>query len=106
MKKSHISLAAALALAAASATAVAAPAADLLGSPAQSSTAQRTVNIDRGTGWVNVREGETIGFVSNGQEFAWTFQGPVNSFDLDTIAPQGMIDHSVRIHVEPLSTAA
>jgi heavy-metal resistance protein CzcE len=106
MKKSAIviSIAAASTLSAAG-VAGAAATTDLLGSAVQPSTVQRTVSIDRGTRWVSVRQGETVGFVANGQEFAWQFDGPVNSFNLGMIAPDGMIDHAVRIQVEPLSSA-
>jgi heavy-metal resistance protein CzcE len=105
MKKSIISIATALILSSASVAAGAASGTELLGSAVQPSTAYRTVNIDSQTRWVNVRQGETVGFVSNGQEFAWQFDGAVNSFNLGMIAPEGMIDHAVRIQVEPLSSA-
>ncbi len=106
MKKSIISVATALTLSAAGVAAGAASGTELLGGPAQPSAAHRTVSIDSGTRWVNVRQGETVGFVSNGREFAWSFDGAVSSFDLGMIAPQGMIDHDVRVQVEPLSNAS
>jgi heavy-metal resistance protein CzcE len=105
MKKSIISITTALTLSAASVAAGAASGTDLLGSAVQPSSVNRTVSIDSGTRWVNVRQGEVVGFVSNGQEFAWQFDGPVNSFNLGMIAPEGMIDHAVRVQVEPLSSA-
>src|SRR5690349_14270888 len=73
MKKSAISIATALTLSAASVAAGAASGTDLLGSAVQPSSVNRTVSIDSGTRWVNVRQGEVVGFVSNGQEFAWQF---------------------------------
>ena len=105
MKKSAISTATALIFFSAAGVAGAASSTDLLGSSAPPSTVHRTVSVDSQTRWVNVREGETVGFVSNGQEFAWQFDGPVDSFNLGMIAPEGMIDHTVRVQIEPLSSA-
>jgi hypothetical protein len=76
---------------------------DLLGEPAQASAAVRTLVINSNTKYVNVKRGEVIRFVANGQEFAWNFDGmalPQPPFDLSQIAPAGAVDHSVTVYVE------
>ena len=97
----------ALILAAATLTGASLPAvssvtdADMLGSAAQGSAAQRTVLIDQKTRWVAVERGEVVRFVSNGQEFAWTFNGMSSSLDLRRIAPAGAIDRRLVVYVWP-----
>lgn len=75
--------------------------ADLLGNAAQPSTAQRTIVIDNKTKWITVKHDEVVRFLSNGQEFAWTFKGMSSSFDLNKIAPAGVLDRSLRVYVWP-----
>src|SRR5882672_1824902 len=55
--------------------------------------------IGANTRFVNVNHGEIVKFVANGQEFAWDFDGLPQAFDLKQVAPQGAIDHSVRVYV-------
>jgi len=95
----------AFALSAASFTASAKLNTDLLGTVVQSAGAERTVAVDSIVSHVTVQQGETVTFVSNGQTFTYRFDGAVSSFDLSNIAPAGMVDHKVRIQVEPISTA-
>ena len=93
---------AALTLAAASFAAIATVTeADMLGKPAQASAAQRTISIDPRTRWITVERGEVVKFVSNGQEFAWAFDGLSSSFDLDRIAPSGALDRRLKVYVWP-----
>ena len=75
--------------------------ADMLGSAAQGSAAQRTVLIDQKTRWVAVERGEIVRFVSNGQEFAWAFNGMSSSLDLRRVAPAGAIDRHLMVYVWP-----
>ena len=91
---------AALALSAASLTAVALTDADRYGEAASPAAAERTIVIGPNTGWVNVKHGEVVKFVANGQEFAWNFDGLLNSFDLKQIAPQGAIAQDVGVSIE------
>jgi len=49
---------------------------------------------------VNVKRGEVANFLANGQEFAWNFDGLLNSFNLKQIAPQGAIDQDVAVSIE------
>src|SRR5437867_675193 len=93
---------AALLLSGATLSALAAPPAlKLLGDPAPESTAWRTVTITPNTKFVNVVGGETIKFVAGDKSFAWSFSGPasVSSFELNRVAPEGMLDHKVRAYV-------
>jgi membrane protease subunit (stomatin/prohibitin family) len=88
-----------LALSAASLSAVAVTNADRYGEAASPVDAERTIVIAPNTRFVNVNHGEIVKFVANGQEFAWDFDGLPQSFDLKQVAPQGAIDHSVRVYV-------
>ena len=75
--------------------------ADMFGKPAQASAAQRTISIDPKTRWITVERGEVVKFVSNGQEFAWAFNGLSSSFDLDRIAPSGALNRHLKVYVWP-----
>jgi hypothetical protein len=74
----------------------------LIGAPAADQPAvQRTVTITPDTQFVNVTSGETVRFVLGTRSFAWSFQsGPtVSKFDLNLIAPPGMLAHPVTVYV-------
>jgi heavy-metal resistance protein CzcE len=97
-------------LSAASLSAAAATRADLLGEPAQAPSAQRavvsaaygrTIAITGDTKWVNVNHGEVVRFVADGREFTWYFDGvsQPRPFDLSEIAPEGFVDHGVKVYV-------
>jgi len=85
-----------------SATAVT-PRADLLGSPVPPAAATRVVNLSQDTRYVNVVAGDTIRFVNGSGEFAWSFDvSPiVQTFDLNQVAPQGLLGHELRVYVAP-----
>ena len=91
---------AALALSAASLTAAALTNADRYGEAANPAAAERTIVIGPNTRWVNVKRGEIVKFVANGQEFAWNFDGLLNSVNLKQIAPQGAIAQEVGVSIE------
>ncbi|HLQ01426.1 MAG TPA: CzcE family metal-binding protein [Burkholderiales bacterium] len=44
---------------------------------------------------------EVVRFLSNGQEFAWTFKGMSSSFELNKIAPAGALDRALTVYVWP-----
>ena len=92
---------AALMLSAASLTAMGAAMTrtDLVGESVSPTAASRTIVINDNTKWVNVTHGDVVKFVANGQEFAWDFDGVPQAFDLKQVAPQGAIDHSVRVYI-------
>ncbi len=92
---------AALTLSAASLSAAALTFGDLYGEPAQASAAERTIVVTPGTKFVNVKHREVVKIVAGGKEFAWDFDGLLQPFELAKIAPQGAIDHSVRVNIEP-----
>jgi len=97
---------AALLLSGATLSALALPRIDLLGDAAPESAASRAVMITPDTRFVNVVGGETIKFVTGDKSFAWSFDVPVSisSFDLNRIAPAGVLDHKVRAYVAPNPT--
>ena len=74
---------------------------DMLGSAAQPSAAQRTIAIDAKTRWITVEHDEVVRFVSNGQEFAWAFNGMSSSFNLNKVAPAGALDRDLKVYVWP-----
>jgi len=75
--------------------------ADMFGSPAQAAVAQRTISINPKTRWVTVERGDVVKFVANGQEFAWAFNGLASSFDLNRVAPSGVLDRNLKVYVWP-----
>ena len=76
---------------------------DLYGDPTAVSEATRTIEIKPGTKYVNVGWGEVVRFVSNGQSFAFDFDGAsqTQAFDLARVAPPGLVDHKVIAYVSP-----
>jgi len=95
---------AALALSSASLSAAALTFGDLYGEPAEAAAAERTIVVKPDTKALNVRHGEVVKIVSGGKEFAWDFDGLPQAFDLKQVAPQGAIDHNVRVYVETTLT--
>ncbi len=75
--------------------------AELYGSPAAPSAHARTIVIHPDTGYVNVRGGEVIRFVVGDQSFGWNFDvaQTVTTFELNEVAPAGLLDHPVRVYV-------
>jgi|SRR5882672_816630 len=91
---------AALTLSAASLSANALTTGDLYGEPADASVAERTIVITPQTKYINVTRGEVVKVKAGSQEFAWDFDGLARPFELNKIAPEGALDHSVRVYVE------
>jgi hypothetical protein len=50
---------------------------------------------------VNVIAGQTVQFNEGGKTFTWDFDGAVASFDLNRVAPSGVLDHAVTAYVSP-----
>ena len=73
------------------------------------SGAMRTIPIDAKAKYVNVTAHETVKFVANGNAFAVTFSGsPATTFafvpsvfDLNQLAPAGVLNHKVMVYVAP-----
>ena len=74
---------------------------NLLGDPAPAAVADRTITITPDTKYVNVQGGQTVKFDVGGKTFAWDFDGPVTSFDLNRVAPPDLLDHMVTAYVSP-----
>ena len=74
-----------------------------LGSPIPETTAEKTIEIFPETKWVNVDGGETYRFVIEGKAFGWAFNAPYgpSSFDLQRVAPPGMLNRPVTAYVKP-----
>jgi len=73
------------------------------------SGATRTIPIDAKTKYVNVTAHETVKFVANGNAFAINFSGGSattfafvpSAFDLNQLAPAGVLNHKVTVYVAP-----
>src|ERR1700686_360592 len=65
------------------------------------SGATRTIPIDAKTKYVNVTAHETVKFEANGNAFAINFAGVRSQFDLNQLAPAGVLDHKVKVYVAP-----
>ena len=76
---------------------------DLLGDAAPVTAATRAIGIFPQTRAVNVIGGEVIRFDVGPKSFAWHFNGPVDitSFDLQMVAPPGVLDHPLIAYVQP-----
>ena len=74
----------------------------LLGDADVPADAMRTITITPDTKYVNVTWGEVVDFKVDGQEFAYKFDGAgkVTSFDLQRVAPAGMLAHPVMAYVD------
>lgn len=70
------------------------------GAAVSGGSADRTINLDAATKWVNVTEGETVRFTRAGKSFSWHFSTLNNaSFDLSAIAPKDVDVRNVRVYV-------
>jgi len=75
------------------------------------SAADRVVVITDATRYVNVSGGQTVRFVVGNRSFTWSFGAGiahVTPFDLQQIAPQGVLTHRVTAYVadDPLYQGA
>jgi hypothetical protein len=79
------------------------PRIDLLGDPAPVSAAAYTIVITPDTKWLNVTGGDVVKFVAGDKSFAWAFNVAfgVSSFDLNRVAPPGILGRTVRVYVAP-----
>jgi hypothetical protein len=100
--KTKLHFAAALILTCASLSAMASTGAHtfLAGDRQPDVAAERTVTITPDTKYVNVKAGEIVKFVANGQSTTWSFDNP-NIFEvkLRKIMPAGALDHKVMVYV-------
>ena len=73
----------------------------VLGETAPTAAANRTIAITPDTRYVNVEGGQTVKFVVGGKTFTWFFSGTANvqRFDLNQVAPPGLLDHVVTAYV-------
>jgi hypothetical protein len=88
-----------LALSAASLSANALTNGDMYGEAANASYAERAIVVTPQTKFINVTHGEIVNIKVGSQEFTWDFDGLARPFDLNKIAPEGALDHSVRVYV-------
>ncbi|HEX8954889.1 MAG TPA: CzcE family metal-binding protein [Burkholderiaceae bacterium] len=77
------------------------PDAKLLGDAVPPAASEHTVVITPGTNYVNVTGGDIVRFKVGDKAFAWDFDtsGSMMAFDLQRIAPPGVLDHKVMVYV-------
>ena len=70
---------------------------------APAAAATETIAISPDTEWVNVTGGDTVKFIANDKQFAWSFSGDqaVSAFPLNRVAPAGALNHAVMAYVAP-----
>ncbi|PFH11818.1 heavy-metal resistance protein CzcE [Collimonas sp. PA-H2] len=73
----------------------------LLGEAAATTATSRVITITPDTKYINVQGGQAVQFNAGGNTFTWTFNGPAKSFELNRVAPAGLLDHPVRVYVSP-----
>jgi hypothetical protein len=73
----------------------------LLGTPVPDTTVERRIDIGPETRWANVRQGESVLFVVGAQSFGWRFDGPPRSFNLQRVAPAGVLGRPLTVYVTP-----
>lgn len=71
------------------------------GHAAPETAAARVITLDGDSKYVNVENGETVTMRVNGKAITWTFDTfpRATSFDLQTIAPQGVDAGAIRVYV-------
>ena len=81
----------------------AAPSVHRFGEPAELSDVTRTIVITPDTRSVNVTGGEKVKFVVGNKSFAWDFSTAqyASPFELNQIAPPGLLDHKVWTYLAP-----
>jgi len=92
---------AALTLSAASVSAFALTTGDMYGEPAAADASyDRTIVVTPQTKYINVTRGEVVNLKVAGKDIAWNFDGVSGQpFDLARIAPEGAVDHPVRVYM-------
>ena len=68
-------------------------------------TADRTVVISAKTRSVNVFENDTVLFKVGDKQFALRFDGNAVRYNLETLAPPGVLTHRVTVFVAPNPTS-
>jgi hypothetical protein len=63
--------------------------------------ADKTIVIKDSTKHVNVFANETVLFKVGTNQFAIMFDGIKGSYNLDKLAPNGMLTHAVKVYVTP-----
>ncbi|MDB5767809.1 MAG: hypothetical protein JWQ61_2623 [Collimonas fungivorans] len=91
----------ALTLSFSAASSMAADSHSLLGETAAATATSRTVTITPDTKFINVQGGQAVQFNAGGGTFAWTFDGSASAFNLNSVAPPGLLDHMVKVYVSP-----
>lgn len=70
---------------------------------AAATRASRSILVTSSVKSINVTNGETVEFLVNGKSFSWRFDTlqTRSTFDLNKIAPEGVLAGNVRVYVAP-----
>ncbi len=73
----------------------------LLGDLVPDNAAERTIVLSPDTAYVNVKGGEVVKFIVGNKSFVWDFNtaGNITAFDLNQVAPAGILDHRITAYV-------
>jgi len=71
----------------------------LLGDAAPVSAASRVITLDANTRFINVKAGEIVRFQFQDKQFAVHFDGVRDTFELNRLAPGGVLDHPITAYV-------
>src|SRR5438128_498803 len=71
----------------------------LLGDAVPVSAASRLIQLDANTRYVNVKAGEVVRFQYRDKQFAVSFNGVRDSFELNLLAPDGVLDHPITAYL-------
>ena len=74
----------------------------LLGTSATPEVATRAISVSPATSYINVNYGDVVRFDVNGQSFTIKFDGVRKSFDLNALAPAGVLSRTVKVYVAPV----
>lgn len=86
-----------------SASAFAITSSGLIGHNVDGAIAQRTINVDNQTRYINVQRGDIVKFVSGNNSVVWQFDGIDQNIPLSQIFPDaGAQDATVYVAVEDL----
>lgn len=72
-----------------------------LGAAIEAAQAERSITITPDARWANVKQGESVRFISGQRSFGWKFDGTLSAFDLATVAPADFFGRPFVVYVAP-----
>ena len=72
-----------------------------LGTAIEAAQAERSIMIRPDTRWANVKQGESVRFISGQYSFGWKFDGTLSAVDLSAVAPADFVGRPFMVYVTP-----